>query len=90
MVRKTNRSRLSGVVDSSGRKSGSEILECGWDHGLYTLFYLSYMVPFYFIHNDFIFNILDYKRNSNIDGYFHVMVSDSSACGISVDVCVFV
>lgn len=90
MVRKTNRSRLSGVVDSSGRKSGSKILECGWDHGLYTLFYLSYIVPFYFIHNDFIFNILHYTRNTKKDGYFHVMVSDSSACGISVDVCVFV
>lgn len=68
MVRKTNRSRLSGVVDSSGRKSGSKILECGWDHGLYTLFYLSYMAPFYFIHNDFIFNILHYTRNTKKTG----------------------
>ena len=65
-------------------------LECGWDHGLYTLSYLSYMVPFHFIHNDFIFNILHYTRNTKKDGYFPVMVSDSSACGISVDVCVFV
>ena len=90
MVRKTNRSRLSGVVDSSGRKSGSEIVECGWDHGLYTLFYLAYMVPFHFIYNDPISGKLHCTCNTKKDGYFHVMVSGSSACGISVDVCVFV